>query len=327
MKEIAESDHRLKKEDLEPAEKYYKEASSLVKSIMQDIKLGRSIDTPAAKQAIAACVDNIIQRQDALLLMSRLRDRDEYTSQHSLNVAIIAISLGRYSGLEKAKLNEVGLCGLLHDMGKMLTPNHILNKPGKLTDDEMEIMRQHPADGYNILSSSGGLFPEVIQVAHTHHERMDGGGYPRKVPGKNLSLYSRIVTIADVFDAVTADRIYKDGATIETALRIMYDGRGISFDPILVTQFIESVGIYPLGTVVELQNGEIGLVVHSNPEHRLRPWVKIILGPDHEPIDPLLVDLSRMDLDSSGNPYWIKASHNPRNFDIDLLKHLHSQII
>lgn len=318
--------HSIKKQDLEPAVKTYKETSNLVKSIMKDIKLGHSIDTPAAKEAVAACVDNVITHTDAMLLLSRLRNRDEYTSEHSLNVAIISISLGRHAELNRKQLNEVGLSGLLHDMGKMLTPDHILNKPGRLTDEEMKVMQQHPADGHDILSSSSGIFHEAIHVAHSHHERMNGKGYPQGLADKDLSLYNRIVTIADVFDAITGDRVYKKGETVETALRILHDQRGEAFDPILVTQFIETVGIYPLGTVVEMNNGEIGIVVHTNPDHRLRPWIKIILNNAHKPRDPLLVNIAKPDLDPDGKPYWIKRSHNPRNFDIDLLKHIHGQL-
>ncbi len=321
-----ETGHHFTQRDLEPAQKTYKETSKLVKSIMHDVKLGHVIDAPSVKEAVAACVDNIVHHADAMTLMSRLRNKDEYTSEHSLNVAIISITLGRHAGMETQQLQEIGLCGLLHDMGKMLTPEQILNKAGPLTDDEKVIMQQHPVNGRDILSSTSGIFYEAIHVAHAHHERIDGNGYPQGLVGKDISLYNRIVTIADVFDAITGDRAYNSGATVETALRFLHDGRGERFDPILVTQFIENIGIYPLGTVVEMQNGEIGIVVNTNYEHRLRPWVKIILDKAHAPCEPFLVNLSASDLDQEGNPYWIKASHNPRNFGIDLFKHIHAQL-
>ncbi len=275
---------------------------------------------------MSACVDNIIHQSDAMLLMSRLKLKDEYTSAHCLNVSIISIALGRYMELNKKQLNEVGLCGLLHDMGKVRTPDQILNKPGRLTDDEMQIMQQHPAEGYNILSSTSGISHEVMHVAQAHHERIDGQGYPHGLSGSDLSLYSRMVTIADVFDAITSDRTYKSGATVETALRIIHDGQGEAFDPILVTQFIENIGIYPLGTIIELHNGEIGVVVCTSPEKRLRPCIKIILDKERSPIESRLVNLAEPNSDAEGNPYWIRASHNPRNFDIDLLKHVHGYL-
>lgn len=325
-KDIWKKIHSISKRDLVPAERDYKEAFKLVKSTMQNIRLGRSIDTPAAKEAVSACVDNILHRPNAMLLMSRLRSKDEYTSEHSLNVSIISIALARYVGLNRNQLNEVGLCGLLHDMGKMLTPEQILNKPGHLTGEELQVMRQHPADGQDILSSTAGMLHEAIHVAHAHHERVNGQGYPLGLPGGELSTYNKIVTIADVFDAITGDRIYRQGETVETALQIMHNNKGKAFDPILVTQFIENIGIYPLGTVVELHNGEIGVVVHTTPDKRLRPWVKIILDQTCQPVEPHLINLAEPNADADGNPYWIKASHNPRNFDIDLLKHVHGQL-
>ena len=326
QKEAWSQAHSIKKQDLLPAERKYRAALDLVKSTMLNIRLGRSIDTPAAKEAVSACVDNILHQPDAMLLMSRLKTKDEYTSAHSLNVSIISIALGRYVGLNRKQLNEVGLCGLLHDMGKVVTPDQILNKAGCLSDDELRIMRQHPADGHDILSSTSGISQEAMHVAHAHHERIDGQGYPNGLTGGELSTYNKIVSIADVFDAVTSDRVYKSGATVETALRIIHDSRGEAFDPILVTQFIENIGIYPLGTIVELHTGEIGIVVFTSPEKRLRPWIKIILDKERNSIEPRLVNLAEPNSDEEGNPYWIKASHNPRNFDIDLLKHVHGYL-
>lgn len=321
-------EHRLnlKRQQLDEAEKTYKTSFDTVQSTMENIKMGRGIDTKAIKQTVSASVDNIFHQPEAMLLMSRLKSKDEYTSQHSLNVSVIAIALGNYVGLNQKQLNDVGLCGILHDMGKMLTPDEVLNKPGKLTEEEFTIMQKHPVDGHEILSSAEGIMHEAIHVAHAHHEWLNGTGYPQGLAGKDLSLYNRIVTIADAFDAITSDRVYKKGATIESALQIIHNHRGTAFDPVLATQFIEEIGIYPLGTVVELHNGEIGIVMHTSPEKRLRPWIKIILDQEHNPVEPHLIDLSKPDVDNEGNPYWIKMSHNATNFDIDLLKHVHQQL-
>ena len=316
----------LKRQDLEEAEKTYKSAFNLVQSTMQNIKLGKSIDSKACKEAVAASVDSIFHQPEAMLLMSRLKSKDEYTEQHSLNVSVVSIALGRYIGLDRKQLNEVGLCGLLHDMGKMLTPDEVLNKPGRLTEDELKVMQQHPVDGHSILSSTEGITHDAIHVAHAHHERLDGSGYPQGLVAKDLSMYNKIVTIADVYDAITSDRVYKKGETVEATLQIIHNHRGTAFDPVIATQFIEQVGIYPLGTLVELHNGEIGIVMHTSPEKRLRPWIKIVLDIEHKLIEPHLVDLSKPDVDKDGNPYWIKMSHNPSNFDINLLKHVHQQL-
>ncbi len=298
----------------------------LVKTIMKDIRLGKSIDTPAAKEAVAACVDNVMMNQDAGLLLTRLRNRDEYTSEHSLNVAIISIAFGRHLGMDRKQLNVVGLCGLLHDMGKMLTPLDILNKPGRLNEDEMEIMKRHPADGREILLDTQEVMDSVIDTAFGHHERLNGEGYPLGIAGNDIPLYTRIVTIADVYDAITGDRIYRQGETAETALGILHRNAGSAFDESLVVKFIQTIGTYPLGTVVEMTNGEVGIVVDNNPRQRLRPKIKLLLDHDKQPRQPTIINLTTNPADSLGEPYAIKTSHRAGSFDIDLSQHIQSYI-
>jgi putative nucleotidyltransferase with HDIG domain len=315
------------RKDLKTAEVTFNLTKKLVKSIIADIRIGGSIDTPAAKEAIAACVDNIIHREDAMLLLTKLRTRDEYTSEHSLNVAILSIALGRSIGMNRQQLNEVGLAGLLHDMGKILTPSEVLNKPGRLTDEEMEIMKQHPADGRDILLSSHDILDEAINVAYSHHERLNGSGYPRGVDRKELSSCTKIVTIADVYDAITGDRVYSDGRTAAEAIAILHAGRDTIFDLKLIDQFIQNIGIYPVGTVVEMHNGEVGIVVKSNLEYRLRPVIKLILDQDKAPRKNRFVDLAKTDEDPNGMPYTIKCSHSPRVFGIDARSHIMSTLL
>lgn len=302
------------------------DTKKLVKSIMADIRLGRSIDTPAAKEAVAACVDNVMMNRDASLLLTRLRNKDEYTSEHSLNVAIISIAFGRHLGMNKKELNVLGLCGLLHDMGKMLTPDRILNKPGKLDEEEMMIMKRHPVDGKEILLGSDEVMDVVIDTAYGHHERLKGQGYPRGVQATEIPLYTRIVTIADVFDAISGDRVYRKGETAETALTILHQGAGTAFDESLVLAFTQNIGTYPLGTIVEMTNGEVGIVVDNNPDRRLRPVVKLLLSQDKESREAHIVDLSKHPEDIAGQPYRIKASHRPGTFGIDLRQHIQSYI-
>jgi putative nucleotidyltransferase with HDIG domain len=302
------------------------ETGALVKSIMNDIRLGKSVDTPAAREAVAACVDNVMMNQDASLLLTRLRNKDEYTSEHSLNVAIISIAFGRHIGMDRKELNILGLCGLLHDMGKMLTPLEILNKPGKLDKEERSIMRRHPEDGREILLGTQDVCDIVINTAYAHHERLNGEGYPRGVPAGEIPLYTRIVTIADVFDAITGDRSYKRGETAETALGILHRGSGHAFDENLVLKFIQNIGTYPLGTIIEMTNGEIGIVVDNNPDHRLRPTVKLLLSHDKEQRKPETIDLAQPCTDITGMPYHIKTSHKPGSFRIDLSQHIQSYV-
>ena len=326
QKEVWENRLNLNQQDLKQAYNDYQDAFGIVKSTMQNIKIGNSLDTKTVKEVVAVSVESIFNKSEAILLMSRLKSKDEYTQQHSLNVGILSIALGNYIGLNKKQLNEVGMCGMLHDMGKMLTPEHILNKPDRLTDEELEVMKRHTSDGSEILSSTDGMLKDAIHVAHAHHERLDGAGYPQGLKAEDLSMYNKIVTVADAYDAITSDRVYKKGQTVESALQIIHQMRGTVFDPVIATQFIEKVGIYPLGTFVELHNGEIGIVMHTSPEKRLRPWIKIVLDKDHNKIEPFLVDISKPDVDKDNNPYWIVKSHNPSNFKIDVLKHIYRQL-
>ncbi len=302
------------------------QAARVVKSIMTDIRLGKSIDTPAAKEAVEACVDNVMMNQDASLLLTRLRNKDEYTSEHSLNVAIISIAFGRQLGMDRKELNVVGLCGLLHDMGKMLTPKEILTKPGRLTPEEMEIMKRHPVDGRDILLDTRDVMDRVIDTAFGHHERLNGQGYPLGVSGNQIPLYTRIVTIADVFDAITGDRVYRQGETAETALGILHRNAGTAFDEALVTKFIQTIGTYPLGTIIELTNGEVGIVVDNNPDHRLRPKIKLLLDQNRQPRQPHIIDLSNDPVDAQGKKYAIRTSHRAGSFGIDLSQHIQNYI-
>ncbi len=302
------------------------QTNRLVTSIMDEIRLGKSIDTPAAKEAVAACVDNVMMNQDASLLLTRLRNKDEYTSEHSLNVAIISIAFGRHLGMDRKELNIVGLCGLLHDMGKMLTPIDILNKPGRLDEEEMDIMKQHPLDGREILLGTQQVMDTVIDTAYAHHERLNGQGYPRGIIGNEIPLFTRIVTIADVFDAITGDRVYRQGETAETALGILHRNAGSAFDEALVIKFIQTIGTYPLGTIIEMTNGEVGVVVDNNPRYRLRPKIKLLLDFDKQQREPKTIDLTTNPTDSVGNPYAIRKSHRAGSFDIDLSQHIQSYI-
>ena len=302
------------------------QTARLVKSIMAEIRLGKSVDTPAAKEAVAACVDNVMMNQDASMLLTRLRNKDEYTSEHSLNVAIISIAFGRHLGMDRKELNVVGLCGLLHDMGKMLTPKEILTKPGRLNREEMEIMKRHPADGREILLDTREVMDTVIDTAFGHHERLNGQGYPRGVGGNEIPFYTRIVTIADVFDAITGDRVYRQGDTAEPALGILHKNAGITFDESLVIKFIQTIGTYPLGTIVEMTNGEVGIVVDNNPSHRLRPKIKLLLDHGKQVQDPVIIDLTTNPVDSLGRAYAIRTSHRAGSFGIDLSQHIQSYI-
>lgn len=300
------------------AHKTYSDSSRLVRSIMDDIRLGKSIDTPAAKEAIGSCVDSVISNPDALLLLTRIKNKDEYTAEHSLNVAILTIALGRQIGFNKDKLMEVGMCGMLHDVGKILTPEQVLNKPGRLTREEMEEMKKHPVHGRDILLSSDGVIGPALDVAHGHHESLDGTGYPRGLTDNQLTLTTKMVAITDTFDAITSDRIYRNGSPVMNALQILNRNRGKRFDSKLVMRFVKAIGIFPPGSVVELSTGEFGVVVESHPVQKLRPKVLVLKSPTNPNPEPRIIDLAHVREDENGNDLRIMKNIHPDDAGIDL---------
>ena len=309
------------------AEQHYHETGKIINAFMDDIVDGGGIDSTIAKEAVAECVNSVLHSPDAFLWLSQLKNKDEYTSQHSLNVCVLSIVLGRHINLSELQLNHVGLCGMMHDMGKMLVPLEILNKPGKLEADELEIMQSHTTLGYELLKSSRGMFYGAIETALTHHERMDGNGYPRKVNSSSLSYYSNIVAIADMYDAITSDRVYKKGETHYTATKIMLENSGTHLDAQLTVKFIESLGVYPPGCFVRISDGTIGLVVEVNMKFRLRPKIMTILNHDKEPVDEQVIDLAELPLDGSGEVLSIREIIDPAVYKIDSKKYYQEGII
>lgn len=297
----------------------YREARSVTRSLLDDIRLGGTINTSAAKQTVNQCVESILRNPDALMWMSKIRSESEYTAEHCLNVCILAIAFGRHLGLSEKDLFAVGMCGLLHDVGKMRVPAEVLNKPAKLTTKEMKMMMAHTVHGRNLLMATQGLYEGVVDVAYSHHERMDGTGYPRKLPGENISRFSRIIAIVDAYDAMTADRCYAPARTSTEAVKTIYHARGTHFDDALALQFIKSVGLYPPGSIVELYSGEIGIVVETNQRYRHLPRVVVMLNADKQPLaQPKSLDLAQVEAGSLNRKYLIKQVWRDKSFGLSV---------
>lgn len=289
-------------EELPVARRIHDDTRHLIQGFVNDIRMGKSINTEGAKQIVSEMVDTIVHNPNALLCFTELKNRDEYTSIHSLNVCVMALAFGRHLGLEREKLNELGIGALLHDLGKLKVPLEILNKPGRLTDEEKKIMDAHPAYGREILEKSGGVPRSALDIAYSHHERSNGKGYPEGRRSFELSLFSKVVAIVDVYDAITSDRAYHNGMASHEALKRMYEWRKTDFDVELVEKFIQCLGIYPVGSVVELNTGDVGLVVEVDPAHRLKPKVLLVMDPDKQlRHDRKVIDLLTDRLDYTEN--------------------------
>ncbi|MHB8415569.1 MAG: HD-GYP domain-containing protein [Acidiferrobacteraceae bacterium] len=255
----------------------------LVKTIMDDVRLGHSLDSAGARTVVAGMVQSVVRNPDALVWFTHLKKSDEYTAVHSLRVCILALTFGRHLGLTPAELNVLGMGALLHDIGKLKVPMEVLNKPGRLTVPEYEIMKSHVSHGVKILEATSNVPAAAIDVARNHHERYSGVGYINGVQGDRIGLFGLIGAIVDAYDAITSDRVYKKGVAPYEALKELYEGRGSDFHGGLVEQFIQCMGVYPIGSVVEMNDGAIGVVVTVNRERRLRPRIAIILDANKRP--------------------------------------------
>ncbi|WP_429038531.1 HD-GYP domain-containing protein [Aeromonas media] len=292
----------------------YQEARELQGKFIRHLKAGEPIDITPLAAVAEEMVDTMFTHGDAMLCLARIRAKDAYLMEHSMNVAILLANFGRYLGLERSVLKELTLGGLLHDVGKIMTPDEVLNKPGKLTDEEFGVMRQHVVHSYDILSNTAGITPTMLEVAANHHERLDGTGYPQRLKGDQLSLYTRMSGIVDVYDAVTADRVYKQGMQPTQAFRILLKGINQHFDAELVTKFIKCMGVYPVGTLVQLSNQRLAVVMQRNEQQPLKPMVKVI----YHATQRHYLEVQWLDLARSGGQESIESTVDPKEFGINL---------
>lgn len=270
--------------ELKQAVTVYRKSREYIDTVFEDVRLGRSIDAEGARNLASQVVDSVVKNENALVWLTQLKNRDEYTAQHSINVCVLSVLFGRHLGLGENDLRELGFGALLHDIGKMRIPLDVLNKSSKLSDDEMEMMRQHPSYGYQILRSTPAVSEAAIDIAYSHHERIDGSGYPRRIEGDDISLFAKLVSIVDVYDAITSDRVYHMGIAPHEALNLMYGWAPRSFNSELLEEFIRCLGIYPIGSIVELDSGEVGVVMTINRARVMRPMLTLVLDREKRPL-------------------------------------------
>ncbi len=264
------------KEEIVKAKEIRNKAKETVHNIMEDVRFGRQIRTEGVGQVVDNMIDSIFRNQDALISLVRIKEKDEYTYMHSISVGVLMISLGKHLGFKMQVLKEVGIGAMLHDVGKMIVPQLILDKEGKLTENELEIMKKHAEYSRKLLEQTNDISDTAITMAAQHHERMDGTGYPLGLEGDEISYYSKAVAIADVYDAMTSKRCYKDKYLPAEVLKQIYEWSSYQFDRTLVEQFIRCVGIYPVGTLVRLESGLIGVVLQNGAKSLLQPVVRIV---------------------------------------------------
>ena len=277
------ADQTTIEEEIELVKESYAEAREAIQEVMWEAKFGKSLNVAGVRKIINKMMKSALRNPDALTCFALIRKKDEYTAMHSLRTAILSLVFGRQLGLAPEELELLGLGALLCDVGKMKIPSEILNKPAALTADEMLMVKGHVTWGAEILGKANQIPAAVIEVAHRHHERYDGSGYIDRLQGEDIGLFSLITGIVDYYDAVTSDRVYRTGISSYAALQKMYEWRGSLFQPQLVEKFIQCLGIYPVGSVVELNTGEIAVVAALNRMQRLKPRVVLVLRADKTP--------------------------------------------
>lgn len=282
------------KSEYHRASSIHSTAKHLTRNFMDDVRLGQAIDIKEVKGTVSECVSSILRNPDTMMWLTKIRNKDDYTAEHSLNVGLLAITFGRHLGASEDDLNRLGMAGMLHDVGKMRTPNEVLNKEGKLTDEEYAIMQSHARHGRDILMAHKSVDHGAVDVAFSHHEALDGSGYPRKIKASGISDFTRIVTLCDIYDAITSDRIYKAGRSSLEALKILYRNKGIKFDDRLVTEFISCIGLYPPGSIVELKNGKVGIVISTNYRHQHLPKVLALRDENKMPMRETVLNLEQL---------------------------------
>jgi putative nucleotidyltransferase with HDIG domain len=294
----------------------YREARRLTRSMLDDLRLGGVINSEQAKATVKDCVHSILRNSDALLWMSKIRNQHEYTAEHCLNVCILSITFGRHLGMSEADLEKLGMCGLLHDVGKMRVDPEILNKPSSLTEKEFVVIKAHAVHGRNLLMASPGIHNSTIDVAYSHHEKMDGTGYPRGLKSSGISELAKMIAIVDAYDAMTADRCYSPGIPSTEALKIIFKDRGTHFDDRLALEFIKSVGLYPPGTLVELVNGLVAIVFETNTKFRHLPKVIVVKNQDKPLAKNVLVDLADVEKGKMEKTFLIKRALKDGSFGV-----------
>ncbi|MGB7605864.1 MAG: HD-GYP domain-containing protein [Lutisporaceae bacterium] len=252
------------------------EARMAVKKAMDSMVHSNSVDVKPIRNVVGKIIEELLTVRDAVINLQDIKSLDNYTFAHSANVCVLSAITGISMGYDGERLKELCLGALLHDIGKTKIPYEILNKPGPLTTEEYEEMKKHTKYGYEILKQSGDISVYTSYIALTHHEKFNGDGYPLGLKGKDIHEFSRIVSIADVYDAMTSDRIYRKKINISEAVEYLISLGNYQFDYDIVRKMIEHISIYPLGTYVSLSTGELAIVVDTNKKYPNRPVIRLI---------------------------------------------------
>ena len=306
--------------DIATFRRLYDDASKVAGSLWESAAVEGKPDADAARGLVDSLAQAVAQNRTALLALTALKNYDNYTFTHMVNVSILTMGQARGLGIDGVTLREFGLAALMHDIGKVKTPNEILNKPGKLTDQEFEILKRHTVDGAEILKSTPEIPPLAPVVAFEHHLRSDGTGYPYGVQRSQLNLGTSLCGIADVYDAMRSQRVYQQAHPSDRILAVLQRNDGKQFDQHLVRRFVQLVGIYPTGNLVKLDTGDIAVVVKPYAPDPYRPQVKVLIRASGQKVErPFDVNLWEA---PEGHPQTVRGPIDPATVDLDPLSYL-----
>lgn len=323
INDTLKSDEKAKKgngisleQEMKKANKLYDDAKSLQHKILNSLNEQKTINVSEAKESTDAIVDSIFRNQDALTCMTRLRIKDEYLVEHSLNVSILMTLFAKHLGFERRLIEDLALGAFLHDIGKVLIPPEVLHKPGKLTEQEYQEIKNHVNLGMEVLQESPELPDIALEIVQQHHERIDGKGYPNQIADDAISQYGRMIAIVDSYDAMTAERVYKAGMHPIKAFKILMKESPNSYDSSLVEQFVNCLGIYPIGTLVKLTSGKLGLISKLNKSKPLQPFVRVFYNTRLNQA----IAMEELDLSQAKYKDQIDCCIRPDEFNINLLR-------
>jgi putative nucleotidyltransferase with HDIG domain len=309
-------------EEYDFAKRVYTDSKTRVAHLFEDSRLGKNIIMTEVTKTVAPLADSIFRNPDTLTLFSNIKAANETLETHSINTCVLSLTFARHLGFEKAKMYELGIAALLHDIGETQIPAEILQKRRNLSSEEQKILQTHTTIGASILSKVSDIPHSAISVAQHHHERANQSGYPDQLSGENIGLFTKIVSVTDVYDTLTTGIPNQPAMTCSDALKHMYNWRTDLFDPTIIEQFIQCLGIYPIGSAVELNTGEIGIVISVPEQNRLSPSIMLIRNAKNQTfLPPRIVNIALLNqaAETDATPHIeISKVIDPEIFDMNL---------